>query len=204
MRLPKDIDADTALLHIFKAVLPCVEQVLEHTGRYAQCYLSGMDHLERSERLLSHPDVTLVEYPDIDLAIFHLPAVIRSDQLDDQQQYLGLSSIAFHNRTRCGVLAIVHGTVLEVRQRYESWVERISGIPRARRDLSIFAQALQQDERDGGVWCYGGVANIMPALKYEGPGSTRYPAETLLAELRQFLKVAPPAWSGSLQPSQSS
>lgn len=204
VKLPKNIDADTALLHIFKAILPSVEHVLEHTERYEEYYLDGMNHLARSERLLNHPDMMLVEYPDIDLAVFHLPAAISSDQLNDQQPYLGLSSIAFHNRTRCGVLAIIHGTVLEVRQRYESWVERISGIPRARRDLSIFAQALQQDEREGGVWRYGGVENIMPALKYEGPDSTRYAAETLLMELRQFLKVAPAAWSGSLQPARFS
>jgi len=110
---------------------------------------------------------------------------------------LGLSNIAFHNRTRCGVVAIVHGTVLEVRQRYESWVERISGIPRARRDLSIFARALQQDEKEEGVWRYGGVENIMPALKCEGSGSSVYSMETLLVELRQFLQVAPVAWRGS-------
>lgn len=196
---PGNIDADTALLHIYRAVLPIIEQVLEHTERYEHCYLEGMNHLEHTERLLNHPDMMLAEYPEIDLAVFHLPTAVTLDPLNYQRPYLGLSNIAFHNRTRCGVLAIVHGTVLEVRQRYESWVERISGIPRARRDLSIFAQALQREEREGGVWRFGGVENIMPALKCDGPGSTRYTIETLLVELRQFLKVAPIAWGGSLQ-----
>ncbi|UII68965.1 hypothetical protein LVW35_14780 [Pseudomonas sp. HN11] len=197
VQLPGNIDADTALLLSYRAVLPLVEEVLDHTERYEHCYLLGMDHLARSERLLSHPDMQLVEYPEIDLAVFHLPAAISPKPLNYQRPYLGLSNIAFHNRTRCGVLAIIHGSVLEVRQRYESWVERISGIPRARRDLAIFARALQQDEKEEGVWRYGGVENIMPALKYDGPGSSRYAMETLLVELRQFLQVAPVAWSGS-------
>lgn len=194
---PGALDADTALLQIYKAVLPNVEHVLEHTERYAHCYLEGMDHLARSGRLLSHPDTRLVEYADIDLAVFHLPTALGLDQLNYQQPYFGLSNIAFHNRTRRGVVAIVHGAALEVRQRYESWVERISGIPRARRDLSIFARALQQDEREGCTWQYGGVENIMPALKGESPGTTRYSSETVLMELRQFLAVAPVAWRGS-------
>ncbi|MFL1503125.1 DUF6687 family protein [Pseudomonas sp. O64] len=50
---PGTLDADTALLQIYKAVLPNVEHVLEHTEHYAHCYLEGMDHLARSERLLS-------------------------------------------------------------------------------------------------------------------------------------------------------
>ncbi|NWA43640.1 hypothetical protein HX871_28290 [Pseudomonas reactans] len=197
VKLPGTIDTDTALLHRYRAVLPMVEQVLDHTERYEPCYLEGMDHLARSERLLSHPDMMLVEYPEIDLAVFHLPTEISHAPLNHRRPYLGLSNIAFHNRTRCGVVAIVHGAVLEVRQRYESWVERISGIARARRDLSIFARALQQDEKEEGVWRYGGVENIMPALKYEGSGSSGYSMETLLVELRQFLKVAPVAWRGS-------
>ncbi|MDD0975020.1 DUF6687 family protein [Pseudomonas fontis] len=197
VKLPGNIDADTALLHRYKAVLPSVEQVLERTERFEHCYLEGLDHLERSERILSHHDMQLVEYPEVDLAVFHLPAAISLAPLNYQLPYLGLSNIAFHNRTRCGVLAIVHGAVLEVRQRYESWVERVSGIPRARRDLSIFAQALQQDERAAGVWRYSGVEYIFPALKYEGAGATCYAIDTLLVELRQFLAVAPIAWNGS-------
>ncbi|MGR2708297.1 MULTISPECIES: DUF6687 family protein [Pseudomonas] len=150
---PGTLDADTALLQIYKAVLPNVEHVLEHTEHYAHCYLEGMDHLARSERLLSHPDTRLVEYAAIDLAVFHLPAGLGSDQF--------------------------------------------SGIPRARRDLAIFSRALQQDEREGCTWQYGGVENIMPALKCDRPGTTRYSSTTVLMELRQFLAVAPVAWRGS-------
>ena len=194
---PGILDADTALLQVYRAVLPKVAHVLEHTGHYAHWYLEGMDHLARSERLLSHPDTRLVEYKEVDLAVFHLPVALASDQLNYPLPYFGLSNIAFHNRTRCGVVAIVHGAALEVRQRYESWVERISGIPRPRRDLSIFTRALQRDEHEGCTWRYGGVENIMPALKCDNPGATRYSSETLLRELRQFLAVAPVAWRGS-------
>ena len=200
---PGVLDADTALLQTYRAVLPQVGHVLEHPGQYAHCYVEGMHHLARSERLLSHPETRLVEYKDVDLAVFHLPAVLVTDHLDYQQPYFGLSNIAFHNRTRCGVVAIVHGAALEVRQRYESWVERISEIPRPRRDLAIFTRALQQDEREGCTWHYGGVENIMPALKCANPGATRYSSEMLLMELRQFLAVAPVAWRGSRSGSAS-
>jgi len=187
----------SALLQVYQAVLPMVSKVLGKIDDFSELYLDNLSHFERTERLLDHPDTRLVEHHEVDLAVFHLPSSAESTLLNQYRPYLGLSNISFHNRTKCGVLALVRGSQLEIRQRYESWVERVSGIPRARRDLAIFTNALQQGEGKGVVWNYDGVQHIMPALKNQGIGNSRYSIDTILTELVQFLKVAPKAWVGT-------
>jgi hypothetical protein len=91
----------------------------------------------------------------------------------------------------------VAGQFTDAHQNADLFLQRCGSFTRLDvlgRDLSIFARALQQDEREGRTWHYGGVENIMPALKCDSPGATHYSSETVLMELRQFLAVAPVAW----------
>ncbi|MGC5698788.1 hypothetical protein J4P02_01135 [Pseudomonas sp. NFXW11] len=182
---------DRLLLARFAALLPQMADVLERPGRYAELYRPALEQLQRSETLLAHPQTRIEEYPEIDLAVLHLPYAAGPGD------YLGLMPVAVHNRSRCGVLALVSPGRVEIRQRYESWVERVSGIPRPRRDLAIFARALQQAEATPGQWHYPGVQEIMPGLKFVAERPSSLSVSQVLLELRQFLAQAPVAWDAN-------
>jgi hypothetical protein len=82
----------------------------------------------------------------------------------------------------------------EVRQRYESWVERVTDRPRPRRDLFIFADALNRWEASGGQWVYDGVEQLTPALRLIEAEASTISSEVFLTQLIEFLRLAPPAW----------
>ncbi|WP_236185877.1 DUF6687 family protein [Pseudomonas protegens] len=193
VRVDPQASNDRQLLTRFAALLPQMADVLDNTRRYAPLYAPAMLALQRSEALLADPGTVIEEYPGIDLAVFVLP----EQGWDGLGEYCGLSPVAVHNRSRCGVLAMVRQGRVEIRQRYESWVERISGIARPRRDLAIFARALQEAERTPGQWHYDGVQEIMPALRFVASRPSSHASSTLLAELRQFLEQAPVAWDAN-------
>lgn len=184
------------LLKTFGTLLPLLNDVIERTHTYSPAWREQWQLLEHTETLLSDPQMQLEEHADIDLAVFRLPAEA-SVGINPGQPYFGLSNIAFHNRTQCGVLAIIKGPFIEIRQRYESWVERVSGVRRDRRDLAIFQRALQDRERGNAQWGYDGVQWIMPALKLRAGGLSDLWPQTILEELKQFLRVAPVAWSNA-------
>ncbi|MCY7259642.1 DUF6687 family protein [Pseudomonas protegens] len=186
---------DRQLMARFTALLPQLADVLDNTRRYAELYDPTMQELQRSTALVEHAATRIEEYSDIDLAIFRLP----DGAWQGEGEYFGLSPVALHNRSRCAVLAIVNQGRIEIRQRYESWVERSSGIPRARRDLAIFARALQETERTPGQWHYDGVQAIMPGLRFVADRPSSHSSDKLLAELRQFLGQAPVAWDANGQ-----
>lgn len=187
------VNESRQLLSTFGTLLPLVKDVIENTERYAQAYQGQWQLLERTEALMNDPRGVLEEYPNIDLAVFTLPPRPAS-RADRETPYHGLSAIPFHNRTRCGVLAIIDGSFIEIRQRYESWVERVSCKMRGRCDLAIFQHALQAQEQGTAQWRYDGVQWIMPALKVKPGGNSDFSAQRVLDELKQFLHVAPIAW----------
>lgn len=196
VRVDPQASNDRQLLARFAALLPQIADVLDNTRRYATLYAPALLDLQRSAALLADPATVIKEYPAIDLAVLRLP----ERGWEGEGEYFSLSPVAVHNRTRCAVLAIVHQGRVEIRQRYESWVERVSGIPRPRRDLAIFARALQATERTPGQWHYAGVQQIMPALRFVARRHSSHASDTVLAELRQFLEQAPAAWQANLEP----
>lgn len=133
---------------------------------------------------------------DLDLAIFRLGCIDAplQETLPTTMRYCGLSSVPFHNRIRRSTLAQVTDRRCEVRQRYESWVERVTERPRPGRYLSIFADTLNRCEASGGRWVYDGVEQIMPALKLIGAEAGTIPSASFLTQLIEFVKLTPPAW----------
>ncbi|MET5012087.1 DUF6687 family protein, partial [Burkholderia pseudomallei] len=76
----------------------------------------------------------------------------RAGRAGAPRRYFGLSPIGFPNRTPLSTLAIVAQGDVVVHQRYEGWVERVSAVPRRRRDLSILARALRAAEPHACRW----------------------------------------------------
>ncbi|KVE36882.1 DUF6687 family protein [Burkholderia sp. BDU5] len=186
-------DESTRIARVFHALLPALRDLLDAPSIPDALWRDADLHHAATEALLDHPDATLEQHPELDLAVFRLPA---ADALRGRvsQRYFGLSPIGFHNRTPLSTVALVaHGDVV-VHQRYEGWVERVSAAPRPRRDLSIFVRALQAADTHARRWQYDGVQHIMPRLGHDGARPSGIPAETIVRELKHLLAVAPAAW----------
>ncbi|KGS04648.1 DUF6687 family protein [Burkholderia sp. ABCPW 111] len=186
-------DESTRIARVFRALLPVLRDLLDAPSIPGELWLDADRHHASTEALLDHPDAALEQHPELDLAVFRLPAA-NALRGCASQRYFGLSPIGFHNRTPLSTLALVaHGDVV-VHQRYEGWVERVSAAPRPRRDLSIFARALQAVEPHACRWQYDGVQHIMPRLGHDGIRPSGIPADAIVLELKRLLAVAPAAW----------
>ncbi|AYA42047.1 hypothetical protein HZS38_17100 [Xenorhabdus nematophila] len=182
---------------LFSGLLPAMRDLLDAPVIRDELWCDAEQNHMQTEALLDSPKVTIEQYPDIDLAVFRLPA---SDvpYSPVPQRYFGLSPISFHNRTPLSTIALVTQDDIVVHQRYEGWVELQSAVPRPRRDLSILARALQSAETKGCLWYYDGVQYIMPLFGRNGTQPTSLPIETILHELKHFLAIAPAAWLSSV------
>ncbi|WP_232326180.1 DUF6687 family protein [Xenorhabdus hominickii] len=182
---------------LFSTMLPALRDLLDVSVIHDALWRDAERHHMETEALLDSQNVTVEQYPEIDLAIFRLPTS-NVPYVRIPQRYFGLSSIAFHNRTPLSTIALVTQDDIVIHQRYEGWVELDSAAPRPRRDLSILAQALQSAETKDFCWHYDGVQHIMPRLGRDGAQLSSLPIETIVSELKHFLAIAPAAWSPSV------
>ncbi|TCW85105.1 hypothetical protein C5O80_07670 [Burkholderia sp. SRS-46] len=187
-------DESARIAAVFRALLPALRDLLDAPAIPEALWRDAERHHADTEALLDHPDTQVEQHPELDLAVFRLPA---SDALRVRaaQRYFGLSPIGFHNRTPRSTLALVAHDDVVIHQRYEGWVTRVSQAPRPRRDLSILARALDAAETGACGWHYDGAQYIMPRLGRTCAQPGGLPAETVVNELKRLLAVAPPAWS---------
>ncbi|CDM87993.1 DUF6687 family protein [Xenorhabdus bovienii] len=182
---------------LFRTLLPALRDLLDASVIRDALWHDAEQHHMETEALLDSPNVTVEQYPEIDLAVFRLPTS-SVPYVRVPQRYFGLSSISFHNRTPLSTIALVTQDDVVVHQRYEGWVELHSAAPRPRRDLSILARALQSAETEDCRWHYDGVQHIMPRLGRNGAPLSSLSVETIVCELKRFLAIAPAAWSPSV------
>jgi hypothetical protein len=140
--------------------------------------------LTASERAIESGVVTIDERPGLDLAVVRLPETVGE-----------CHPVAVHNRTRCTRLLVVHGRRIELRYRYEGWVQLASRRPAARVDLSALAAELNVLEAGGGRWVFDGVDRITPRLHVEPGIASSIAPETILARVEHHLRTGTPAWN---------
>ncbi|MBD2802905.1 hypothetical protein ID854_21260 [Xenorhabdus sp. M] len=188
---------------LFGTTLPALRDLLDASGNdeglsaHEVLWRDAEQHHQETEALLEGLNVVAEQYPEIDLAIFRLPAS-HVPYVRIPQRYFGLSPISFHNRTPLSTIALVTENDIVVHQRYEGWVALHTDVPRPRRDLSILARAFQAIETKDCRWHYDGVQYIMPRLGRRGAKLTSLPIEQIENELKRFLTIAPAAWTPNL------
>jgi hypothetical protein len=119
------------------------------------------------------------EHPAIDLSVVSLDAPVHD--------------VALHNAVSGRVLAVVLDGSVEVRYRYESWVQAPTRRPRGRVDLAPLADRLSDAERDGARWGFDGVDSITPVLKVR-EGRSSIAAADVVGDVVAFLSSNQPAW----------
>ena len=101
---------------------------------------------------------------------------------------------AIHNATDRFALLYQQGRRYELVYRYETWVQYVSRRPRARVDLTAFADELTAEEPGDAHWAFEGVGALEPTLELVGAEESAIAPDAFRARITEFLRAAPPAW----------
>jgi hypothetical protein len=176
-------------LHI--RLLEVLPKLITNLNDYRALWAREDARLTASEELIERGLVTIDEQPALDLAVVRVPADL---ERMTPQKLTGCHPFALHSRTLCSRLIVVRGSQVEVRYRYEGWVQMASRRPAARVDLSGLAVELNLEEAAGGRWVFDGVDQITPRLHLEGSGATSIPVDAIVRRVEHHLRSGPPAW----------
>jgi hypothetical protein len=167
---------------LYEELLPIVPHLVTHVEDFQKLWAAEDRALEESQWLLDGGIVTIEPNPDVDLAIVRVPA----DSVEPH-------AMALHTRTPYSRLIVVHGTSVELRYRYESWVQFASRRIAPRVDLAPLATELNALD-PGAAWTFEGVEQITPRLYRQAPGAT-LPVDRVIERMIESLRIGPAAWN---------
>jgi hypothetical protein len=189
-------DYSEATAQLYGELLPRMPELLTAPDRYRNLWADEDDHLTMSDALFDDGDATIVERPELDLAIVTAPPTLSTRVVHrfTQTRHAGLHPMAVHNRTEMTRVACISGHSYEVQLRYETWVQLVSRRPLPRPDLSVLAERLDQLESSGGKWFSDGAGDLTPRLRLRDATESSIEPQRFIAELLTFLPDAPSAW----------
>jgi len=167
---------------LYEELLPIVPHLIAHVEDFQKLWEAEDRALQEGEWLLDGGIVTIEPNPDLDLAIIRVPA-------DTAEPH----TMALHTRTPYSRLIVVHGTSVELRYRYESWVQFASRPIAPRVDLAPLAAELNAAD-PGGAWIFEGVDQITPRLYRDASGVT-LSVDHVVERMIESLRTGPAAWN---------
>jgi hypothetical protein len=181
---------------LYVELLAALPNLITHIDDYRALWEHEDAQLTASEWLIDRGVITFDEQLDLDFAVIrvpedparYLPPGFEKSDLRECHQY------AIHNRTRCTRLLIIQGKHVELRYRYEGWVQMASRTPAARVDLSALAEELNHDETTGGRWVFDGVDQITPRLHLAGSPTTSISPDAIAGRAEHHLRTGASAW----------
>jgi len=185
--LPKEIfnlpyAAQSAAL--YRKLLEMIPGLLTDLNAYRRFWEGDDRTLAATEALIDHGTVAIEERPGLDLAVVRIPA-------GEEMPH----AYALHTRTPCSRLLVIHGRRVELRYRYESWVQFRSRVVAPRVDLSPLAAELNAEERPPGQWVFDGVETITPSLHLKGSDGTSIAIDSIQTRIEHHLRTGAPAWN---------
>jgi hypothetical protein len=168
--------------NLYREMLPMVPQLLTHVEDYRQLWEADDHELAASEAALDAGIVVIEPHDDLDLAVVRVP-----------EDAAVPHSTALHTRTPHSRLIVVRGGSVELRYRYEGWVQLASRAIAPRVDLTPLADELNAEEQQG-RWVFEGVDAITPRLYFDGAG-TALSAEHVVSRMKQALQTGTAAWN---------
>lgn len=180
---------------LYFQMLGSLPAMLERVSDFRTLWEHEDARLTVSEALIEKGIVTIDEQPDLDLAIVRAPADLSHQRTTLDEPLSDCHPFALHNRTASTRLLILRGRHVELRYRYEGWVQLASRRPALRVDLSALATALTEEETNGARWIFDGVDRMTPRLHVEGHLPTSLDVDTLSQRIVRALRTGAPAWN---------
>jgi hypothetical protein len=194
---------DVSCAQLYAELLPRVSQWLDDPGSCRALWADEDAQLQADRAWLKSDRVTIEEVPELDLTVVTLPTGTRST---GGHRFGGMWSDLIHPLALHAVIdglavLVVQDQTVELRYRYESWVQFQSRAVRPRVDLTPLAEELSERESGDGRWVFDGVAALTPALHLvDAPGTTLDPGQ-----IRRLVEAAmhtqPPAFDPYGEPS---
>jgi Family of unknown function (DUF6687) len=174
--------AQTAAL--YRKLLESVPGLLADLNVYRRFWEAEDRALAGSEALIDRGEIVIEERPGLDLAVVRVP------------EHEAMPHVyALNTRTTCSRLLVILGRRVELRYRYESWVQFRSRAVAPRVDLSALAAELSREERPPGKWVFEGVEAITPSLHLTGSDGTSIAVDSIQARIEHHLRTGAPAWN---------
>jgi hypothetical protein len=167
---------------LYREMLHALPHVMTHVEDFQSLWQAEDRAFEQTDRYIDAGVITIEPHDDLDLAIVRVPADVPAPH-----------PMALHTRTPRSRLIVVHGASVELRYRYESWVQFVSRPIAPRIDLTPLAADLTEREVRG-RWVFDGVDQITPRLYLDG-ASTSIPVDTVIAAMEHALRTGPAAWN---------
>ena len=167
---------------LYEELLPVVPHLITHVEDFQKLWEAEDRALQEGEWLLDGGIVTIEPNPDLDLAIVRVPAGVAEPH-----------AMALHTWTPYSRLIVVHGPSVELRYRYESWVQFASRRIAPRVDLAPLAAELNAAD-PGAAWIFEGVDRITPRLYRDAQGAT-LPVDHVVERMIDSLRTGPAAWN---------
>ena len=198
--LPADVFAEPdRVAALYRAMLESLPSLLRdfHDGwpRFGDLWALQDEHLTTSRALLADGVVTLVEHPQLDLAVVRIPPYLRRRTARRylMDEVVVVHPFAINSATQRSRILRVQGQHYEFEYRYESWVQLASRRVPLRVRLDALAARLNQlDDSQG--WVAEDPTGTVPRLHRPDGTPTAIPLDTFLLELEAALTSAPVAW----------
>jgi hypothetical protein len=193
-------DAPDRVAALYPAMLEALPAVLRDCRdawpRYGDLWAAQDEHLAASRTLLADGVVTIVESPELDLAVVRIPTHLRRRPA---RRYLADELAAVHpfavnSATKCSRILRVQGQHYEFEYRYESWVRLATRRVPLRVHLDGLAGRLNELERKSPEWVAQSPMDTVPRLHRRDGTPSSIPFDTFLLELEGALTSAPVAW----------
>jgi hypothetical protein len=185
--LPKEIFAlpySVQAAMLYRKLLDMFPSLLNDLSIYRRFWEAEERELAESEALMDQGAIAIEEQADLDLAVVRIP-----------EREAMPHAYALNTRTPRSRLLVIRGRHVELRYRYEGWVQFQSRKIAPRVDLSALAVELTAEERPPGTWVFDGVEAITPGLHLKGASGTSIAVDSIQARIEHHLRTGAPAWN---------
>ena len=181
---------------LYTEVLPRVTGWLDDLDTCHELWADEDAQLTADEALMSSGAVRIEEVGDLDLTVVTLPDTASSA---GGHRFGGMWESTVHPMALYGAVGgfavlLVQGARVELRYRYESWVQFRSRPVRPRVDLAPLAEELTALEPGPARWSFDGVGALTPTLHVDGEGTTDLDPAVVERRVEHALRQGSPAW----------
>ena len=187
---------DDAAARLYAELLPQVPDWLDDPDTCRALWADEDAQLRSDRAWLASGRATIEEVPELDLTVVTLPTGTRST---GGHRFGGMWSelihpLALHAAIDGLAVLLIQDQTVELRYRYESWVQYQTRVVRPRVDLTPLAEELTEGEPGDGRWVFDGVEALTPALHLvDAPGTALDPGQ-IRRLVTEAMRTQPPAF----------
>lgn len=178
------------------AALAALPGLLRAPAAHRHLWAEEDEFLARSEAALAGGAVTIVEHPEVDLAVVR---VVGGRQGTASQFARGVGApihpMAVHNRTARSRILTLAADRAELVFRYETWVRLASRRPPPRIDVAPLAAELSAEEPGATRWSATGASALVAKMSSSGPSELAFDRIAMMVVGYLASRAGePPAW----------